>query len=39
MYTSLPITRAEENKCARMKVEEGVLQSLESRQRAEEEHA
>ena len=37
-HTSLPITRAEEHKHARLKVEVGVRLVLEVRQRAEEEH-
>ena len=36
--TSLTLTRAEEHKRARMKVEEGVRLSLEAKRRAEEEH-
>ena len=36
-HTSLPITRAEEHKCARMKVEEGIHPSLEAIWRAEKE--
>ena len=36
-HTSLPITRAEEHKYARLKVVEGVRLALEVRQRAEEE--
>ena len=36
---SLPMTRAEEHKRARLKVEVGVRLALETRQRAEEEHA
>ena len=39
MLASLPMTRAEEHKCARLKVEVGVRLSLEARQRVEEEHA
>ena len=39
MHTSLPITIAEEHKCARLKVVEGVRLALEARQREEEEHA
>ena len=35
-YTSLPITRAEENKHARLKLEEGVCLDLEVRQISEE---
>ena len=38
-HESLPMTRAEENKRARLKVEVGVRISLEARHRAEEEHA
>ena len=38
-HTSLPITRAEEHKRARLKVEVGVPLALEARQRVEEEHA
>ena len=37
MQASLLITRAEDHKCARLKVEEGVCVALEARQRAEEE--
>ena len=37
--TSLPMTRAEEHKRARLKVEVGVRLALEARQRVEEEHA
>ena len=37
-HASLPITRAEEHKRARLKVEVGVRLALEARQRAEEEH-
>ena len=36
---SLPMRRLEEHKRARLKVEVGVRQDLEARQRAEEEHA
>ena len=36
-HNSLPITRAEEHKRARLKVEVGVRQSLEARRRVEEE--
>ena len=36
---SLPMSRAEEHKRARLKVEVGVRLSLEARQRVEEEHA
>ena len=36
-HTSLPITRAEEHKLARLKVEVGVCLSLEAIKRAEEE--
>ena len=36
-HTSLTITRSEEHKRARLKVEEGVCVALEARQRAEEE--
>ena len=36
---SLPMTRAEEHKRARLKVEVGVRLALEARQRVEEEHA
>ena len=36
-HTSLPITRAEEHKCTRLKLEEGVLLALEDRHRVEEE--
>ena len=39
MHASLPITRAEEHKSTRLKVEVGVRLVLEVRQRAEEEHA
>ena len=39
MHASLPMTRAEEHKRARLKVEVGVRLALESRQRVEEEHA
>ena len=35
---SLPMTRAEEHKRARLKVEMGVRLALEARQRVEEEH-
>ena len=38
MHASLPITRAEENKCARLKVEVEVRLALEARHRVEEEH-
>ena len=38
-HTSLPITRAEEHKCTRLKVEVGLLLAIEGIQRAEEEHA
>ena len=38
MHASLPMTRAEEHKRARLKVEVGVRLSLEVRQRVEEEH-
>ena len=38
-HASYPITRAEEHKHLRMKVEVGVRLSLEARQRVEEEHA
>ena len=38
-HASLPITRAEEHKHARLKLELGVRLALEARQRAEEEHA
>ena len=37
-YASLPMTRAEEHKRARLQVEVGVRLALEARQRAEEEH-
>ena len=37
--TSLPMTRVEEHKRARLKVEVGVRLALEARQRVEEEHA
>ena len=36
---SLPMTRAEEHKRARLKVEVGVRLALEARQRVEEEHS
>ena len=36
-HTSLPITRVEEHKRARLKLEVGVRLALEARQRAEEE--
>ena len=36
-HASLPITRAEEHKCERLKVEEGVHLALEARRRADEE--
>ena len=36
---SLPMTRAEEHKRARLKLEVGVRLTLEARQRVEEEHA
>ena len=36
---SLPMTRAEEHRCARLKVEVGIRLALEVRQRVEEEHA
>ena len=36
---SLTMTRAEEHKCARLKVEVGERLALEVRQRVEEEHA
>ena len=36
---SLPMTRAEEHKCARLKVEVGVRLALEARHIVEEEHA
>ena len=41
MHTSLPITIAEEHKCARLKVEEDVHIALEERliEEEEEEHA
>ena len=39
MHASLPMTRAEEHKRARLKVEVGLWLALEERQRAEEEHA
>ena len=35
MYTSLSITRAEEHKCARLKVKEGVRLALEAKRRSE----
>ena len=38
-HASLPIIRAEDHNCARLKVEEGVRLSIEARWRAEEEHA
>ena len=38
MHASLPMTRAEEHKRARLKVEVGVRLALEARQRVEEEH-
>ena len=38
-HASLPMTRSEEHKCARLKVELGVRLALEARQRGEEEHA
>ena len=38
-HASLPITRSEEHKRVRLKVEVGVCLALEARQRAEEEHA
>ena len=38
-HESLPMTRAEDHICARLKVEVGVRLALEARQRAEEEHA
>ena len=34
-----PMTRSEEHKCARLKVEGGVRLALDARQRVEEEHA
>ena len=37
-HASLPITGAEENKRARLKLEVGVRLALEARQREEEEH-
>ena len=37
-HTSLPITRAEEHKRARLKVEERVHLALEAGRRAEQEH-
>ena len=37
-HASLPIPRAEENKRALMKVEEGVCLALETRRRMEEDH-
>ena len=37
-HESLPMTRSEEHKRARLKVEVGVHLSLEARQRVEEEH-
>ena len=37
-HASLSINRAEEQKCARLKVEVGVQLALEARQGAEEEH-
>ena len=39
MLASLRMTRAEEHKRARLKVEVGVRLALEARQRVEEEHA
>ena len=38
-HTSIPITREEENKCARLNVEEGVHLDFEARHRVEEEQA
>ena len=38
-HAPLPMTRAEDHKRARLKVEVGVRLALEARQRAEEEHA
>ena len=38
-HASLPMTRSEEHKRARLKVEVGVRLAPEARQRAEEEHA
>ena len=38
-HASLPMTRAEEHKRARLKIEVGVRLSLEARQRVEGEHA
>ena len=38
-HASLPITRAEEHKRARLKVEVWIRLALEARQRAEEKHA
>ena len=38
MHASLPMTRAEEHKRARLMVEVGVRLALEARQRVEEEH-
>ena len=37
--TSLPIARAEDHKCARLKEHVGVRLALEAKQRVEEEHA
>ena len=37
-HASLPMTRAEEHKRARLKVEVGLRLALEARQRVEEEH-
>ena len=37
MHESLPITRADEHKCAQLKIEEGIHLSLEARRREEEE--
>ena len=37
-HASLPISGAEDHKCARLKLDVGVRLALESRQRVEEEH-
>ena len=37
MHESLPITRADEHKCAQLKIEEGLRLALEERRREEEE--
>ena len=39
MHASLPMTRAEEHKRARLRLEVGVRLALEAKQRVEEEHA